>query len=262
MRLRKPASLKLQDAAQPVAAAAAAAWCLLLPPPHCTNQPSLCPAQTQVAAIGSAMVKSGLLPHGRVGVYGANSPEWMMAMQVRLRARLGSEQAALLHATARADAGGWWRPAWARMLAAGRPPPAVQEAPRHLLPAAPARPRHRHRPATGRTCTACRCTTRWARTRLSTSSRYDVGAGHGCWKRVLVCAVWCGVVRRAGGCLSGGCAERCGWWWWCGRRPSPCCPHPPLLVPPRLIRSTRRPPSSSPPPPSLVCWPRAWRTCV
>lgn len=36
----------------------------------------------QVADIGSALVKAGLQPHGRVGVYGANSPEWMIAMQV------------------------------------------------------------------------------------------------------------------------------------------------------------------------------------
>lgn len=28
------------------------------------------------------MVKVGLGPHSRVGVYGANSPEWMVAMQV------------------------------------------------------------------------------------------------------------------------------------------------------------------------------------
>lgn len=40
----------------------------------------------QVAAIGSAMVKVGLEPHARVGVYGANSPQWMIAMQVRLAA--------------------------------------------------------------------------------------------------------------------------------------------------------------------------------
>lgn len=37
----------------------------------------------EAAAIGSALVKVGLAPHGRVGVYGANSPEWMIAMQVR-----------------------------------------------------------------------------------------------------------------------------------------------------------------------------------
>ncbi|KAI7842012.1 hypothetical protein COHA_004213 [Chlorella ohadii] len=37
--------------------------------------------EEQVAAIGSAMVKVGLGPHSRVGVYGANSPEWMIAMQ-------------------------------------------------------------------------------------------------------------------------------------------------------------------------------------
>lgn len=34
------------------------------------------------AAVGSALTKVGLAPHGRVGVYGANSPEWMVAMQV------------------------------------------------------------------------------------------------------------------------------------------------------------------------------------
>jgi long-chain acyl-CoA synthetase len=37
--------------------------------------------EEQIAAIGSAMVKVGLAPHARVGVYGANSPEWMIAMQ-------------------------------------------------------------------------------------------------------------------------------------------------------------------------------------
>lgn len=36
----------------------------------------------RVADIGAALVKVGLKPHGRVGVYGANSPEWMIAMQV------------------------------------------------------------------------------------------------------------------------------------------------------------------------------------
>jgi hypothetical protein len=36
----------------------------------------------RAAAVGSALVKVGLAPHGRVGVYGANSPEWMIAMQV------------------------------------------------------------------------------------------------------------------------------------------------------------------------------------
>ncbi|KAI3429472.1 hypothetical protein D9Q98_005564 [Chlorella vulgaris] len=42
----------------------------------------------RVAAIGSALVKAGLQPHGRVGVYGANSPEWMIAMQACNRQNL------------------------------------------------------------------------------------------------------------------------------------------------------------------------------
>ncbi|KAL4444634.1 hypothetical protein ABPG77_002451 [Micractinium sp. CCAP 211/92] len=42
----------------------------------------------QVADIGSALVKAGLQPHGRVGVYGANSPEWMIAMQACNRQNL------------------------------------------------------------------------------------------------------------------------------------------------------------------------------
>lgn len=51
----------------------------------CSNTPCPCrPSPVlQVAAIGSAMVKVGLGPHARVGVYGANSPQWMIAMQVR-----------------------------------------------------------------------------------------------------------------------------------------------------------------------------------
>lgn len=36
----------------------------------------------QVDAVGAALVQAGLAPHGRVGVYGANSPQWMVAMQV------------------------------------------------------------------------------------------------------------------------------------------------------------------------------------
>lgn len=50
---------------------------LFVPTPPAALRPVL-----QVAAIGSAMVKVGLGPHARVGVYGANSPEWMIAMQV------------------------------------------------------------------------------------------------------------------------------------------------------------------------------------
>jgi long-chain acyl-CoA synthetase len=44
----------------------------------------------QSAEIGSALVKVGLEPHGRVGVYGANSPEWMIAMQVGAAAAAGA----------------------------------------------------------------------------------------------------------------------------------------------------------------------------
>lgn len=39
-------------------------------------------AGEQADAIGSAMVAAGVEPHGRCGIYGANSPEWMIAMQV------------------------------------------------------------------------------------------------------------------------------------------------------------------------------------
>lgn len=42
----------------------------------------------KVAYLGSAMASIGLGPHGRVGVYGANSPEWMMAMQACNRMNL------------------------------------------------------------------------------------------------------------------------------------------------------------------------------
>ncbi|GAB4822406.1 hypothetical protein N2152v2_009452 [Parachlorella kessleri] len=35
----------------------------------------------QVDAIGSAMAAVGVGPHGRCGIYGANSPQWMIAMQ-------------------------------------------------------------------------------------------------------------------------------------------------------------------------------------
>ena len=35
----------------------------------------------RVGAIAGAMMALGLEAHGRVGVYGVNSPEWMMAMQ-------------------------------------------------------------------------------------------------------------------------------------------------------------------------------------
>ena len=44
-----------------------------------------CEAAEQAGALGSALVAVGLQPHGRVGVYGANSPEWMLAMQVGVR---------------------------------------------------------------------------------------------------------------------------------------------------------------------------------
>ena len=36
----------------------------------------------KVDAIASALTHVGLQPKGRVGIFGANSPEWMIAMQV------------------------------------------------------------------------------------------------------------------------------------------------------------------------------------
>jgi long-subunit acyl-CoA synthetase (AMP-forming) len=51
-------------------------------------------AAEQVDAIGSAMAAVGVAPHGRCGVYGANSPQWMITMQVGVR-RLGLHTAAL-----------------------------------------------------------------------------------------------------------------------------------------------------------------------
>lgn len=39
-------------------------------------------AGTQVRNIGSAMQAVGVKPHHRAGVFGANSPEWMIALQV------------------------------------------------------------------------------------------------------------------------------------------------------------------------------------
>jgi long-chain acyl-CoA synthetase len=41
-----------------------------------------------VASVGSAMAHAGLEAHGRAGVYGANSAEWMMAMQACNRMNL------------------------------------------------------------------------------------------------------------------------------------------------------------------------------
>ena len=56
----------------------------------------------RVNAIASGMMALGLKAHGRVGVYGINSPEWMMAMQACpasldcLRGSLGVGQGSLL----------------------------------------------------------------------------------------------------------------------------------------------------------------------
>ena len=44
--------------------------------------PPLPQTAERTAAIGSALTHVGVGPRGRVGVYGANSPEWMIAMQV------------------------------------------------------------------------------------------------------------------------------------------------------------------------------------
>lgn len=38
----------------------------------------------KVEDCGSAMIKNGMAPHGRVGIFGVNCCEWMIAMQVRL----------------------------------------------------------------------------------------------------------------------------------------------------------------------------------
>lgn len=40
-------------------------------------------AGTAVSKIGSAMQAVGVKAHDRAGVFGANSPEWMIALQVR-----------------------------------------------------------------------------------------------------------------------------------------------------------------------------------
>ena len=37
-----------------------------------------------MADVAGAMVHVGMEPHGRASVFGANSPEWMIAMQVSL----------------------------------------------------------------------------------------------------------------------------------------------------------------------------------
>lgn len=37
----------------------------------------------QVEAVGSGLAALGLGHQARVGIYGANSPQWMIAMQVR-----------------------------------------------------------------------------------------------------------------------------------------------------------------------------------
>ena len=42
-----------------------------------------CQVGERVDAIGGGMMALGHRAHGRVGVYGINAPEWMMAMQAR-----------------------------------------------------------------------------------------------------------------------------------------------------------------------------------
>lgn len=44
-------------------------------------------AGAAVDSIGSAMVSVGVVPNTRVGVFGANCPEWMITQQVRSRNR-------------------------------------------------------------------------------------------------------------------------------------------------------------------------------
>ena len=45
----------------------------------------------KVDAVGAALAGAGVAAGARVGVYGANSPEWMVAMQVK-RERGGGEE--------------------------------------------------------------------------------------------------------------------------------------------------------------------------
>ena len=45
-------------------------------------------AAARVEAAGSALVARGISPKERIGVFGANCPEWMIAMQVRREKRL------------------------------------------------------------------------------------------------------------------------------------------------------------------------------
>lgn len=49
-------------------------------------------AGVQVRHIGSAMQAVGLKAHDRAGVFGANSPEWMIALQVLCRIVVMSEE--------------------------------------------------------------------------------------------------------------------------------------------------------------------------
>lgn len=40
-------------------------------------------AAKQVEGVASSLAAAGMAPHSRVGVFGANCPEWMIAMQAR-----------------------------------------------------------------------------------------------------------------------------------------------------------------------------------
>jgi len=135
-----------------------------------------------VPAFGWAWVRVGLGPHSRVGVYGANSPEWMIAMQVRLVQLCAADTFAVSGGAAgseqwlRVDDGICLPKQMSRGLVQRMPGVLVSLLPAislsafdecfavlHLQmpPALP--PRRTRRPATARTCTACRCTTRWER---------------------------------------------------------------------------------------------------
>lgn len=48
-----------------------------------------------VTDVAGAMAHVGMQPHGRASVFGANSPEWMIAMQVPPRLPARRPQAAL-----------------------------------------------------------------------------------------------------------------------------------------------------------------------
>jgi long-subunit acyl-CoA synthetase (AMP-forming) len=60
----------------------------------------------KVAGVASAMASLGLGYKDRCGVYGANSPEWMITLQVT-HLRLGNQQGPIIDAGSRSHSQGW-----------------------------------------------------------------------------------------------------------------------------------------------------------